>query len=84
MLHFISKKANITDFDRQHPGRELADHKRLTLATDTKVYFCDPHIPWQRGTNQNTNDILGQYFPQRNRLAGTRSIETQGGRLPVK
>ena len=45
-------------------GMELAQHKRLTLDTKVSVYFCDPQSPWQRGTNENTNRLLRQYFPK--------------------
>ncbi len=45
-------------------GKELADHQRLTLATNVDVYFCDPRSPWQRGSNENTNRLLRQYFPR--------------------
>ena len=51
-------------------GKEMADHKRFSLATDVKVYFCDPQHPWQRGSNEQINGLLRQYFPKGMDLSG--------------
>lgn len=56
-------------------GKEMAGHSRFTLSTDIQVYFCDPYHPWQRGTNENTNGLLRQYFPKGISLADVSQAE---------
>lgn len=56
-------------------GSEMAAHKEFTIATDVKVYLCDPRSPWQRGSNENTNGLLRQYFPKGEDLSGVTQAE---------
>jgi IS30 family transposase len=56
-------------------GLEMAQHKSFTVDTEVKVYFCDPQSPWQRGSNENTNGLLRQYFPKRTDVSGYSQAE---------
>jgi IS30 family transposase len=56
-------------------GMEMARHREFSIATDVEVYFCDPQSPWQRGTNENTNRLLRQYFPKSTDLSASSQAE---------
>jgi len=56
-------------------GKELADHRRFTMETNIDVYFCDPGSPWQRGSNENTNRLLRQYFTPSGRLRAPKGTD---------
>jgi IS30 family transposase len=58
-------------------GKEMSEHARFTVDTGVAVYFCDPHRPWQRGSNENTNGLLRQYFPKGQSLAGVSRAELE-------
>ena len=56
----------------------MADHARFSITTGVPVYFCDPRSPWQRGSNENTNGLLRQYFPKRSEIAHYTQADLDG------
>ena len=64
-------------------GKEMAAHKAFSLATDVQVYFCDPSSPWQRGSNENTNGLLRQYFPKGTDLSSISQAHLNKIALPL-
>jgi len=68
ILNFRSLPSQIRRSLTWDQGTEMARHLQFTTATDMPVFFCDPHSPWQRGSNENTNGLLRQYFPKSTNL----------------
>ena len=64
-------------------GKELSDHARFTVESGVQVFFADPHSPWQRGTNENTNGLLRQYFPKGTDLSRWSDQEIQAVALTL-
>ena len=64
-------------------GAEMSQHEQLSIDTGLKVYFCDPQSPWQRGTNENTNGLLRQYFPKGTDLSAYRTSDLQAVALAL-
>ena len=68
ILNFKSLPPHVRRTLTWDQGTEMARHVEFTTATDIPVFFCDPHSPWQRGSNENTNGLLRQYFPKSTNL----------------